>query len=78
MDQLGVVDVADVQVDRQAVARQADPAALEVLAELLVLDGVEAVLAADPLGLLVPLAAEVVGRRPRDREEVIDHRPEHA
>ena len=48
VDQVGVVDVADVEVDRQAVAGQADPPALEVLAEPFVLDGVEAVVAADP------------------------------
>ena len=54
VDQLGVVDVADVEVDRQPVARQADPAALEVVAKLFVLDGVEAVLAADPRGLARP------------------------
>ncbi len=54
-DQLGVVDVADIQVDRQPVARQADPPALEVVAQLFVLDRVEAVLAANPGGLRVPL-----------------------
>ena len=69
-DQLGVVDVADVEVDGQAVARQADPPALEVVAQLLVLDGVEAVVAADPLGLRVPVrrretssADRVTGKR---------------
>ena len=53
-DQVGVVDVANLEIDRQAVAGQADPAALEVFAQLLVLDRVEAVLAPDRLGLLVP------------------------
>ncbi len=78
-DQVGVVDVADVEVDRQAVARQADPPALEVVAKLLVLDGVEAVLAADPRGLLRPTArGRGVGGRPGDGEEVVDHRPEDA
>ncbi len=36
--------------------------ALEVVAELLVLDRVEAVLAADPLGVLVPAGGRGVGR----------------
>ena len=62
-DQVGVVDVADVGVDRQAVAGQADPAALEVVAELLVLDGVEAVLAADRSAACVPLG-DARRRRP--------------
>ena len=53
-DQVGVVDVADVDVHRQAVAGQADPAALKVFAELLVLDGVEPVLATDRSACLVP------------------------
>ena len=78
MDQVGVVDVADVDVDRQSVAGQADPPALEVVAKLLVLDGVEAVLAADPLGGLVPVRRGRVGGRPGDGEQVVDHRPEDA
>ena len=76
LDQLGVVNVADVEVNRQAVSRQADPTPLEVVAQLLVLDGVEPVLAADPLGLLVPVRGRGVGGGPRDREQVVDHRPE--
>ena len=54
LDQLGVVDVADVEVDWQPVAGQADPPALQVIAQLFVLNGVEAILAANPCGLGVP------------------------
>ena len=54
MNQVGVIDVADIQVDRQTIPRQANPAAWQVFAQLLVLHGVEAVLRADPLRVLIP------------------------
>ena len=78
LDQLGVVDVADIEVDRQPVPGQADPAALKVVAQLFVLDGVEAVVAADPRGLRVPLGSRDIVGGPRDREEMIDRRAEDA
>lgn len=53
-DQFRVVDVANVHVDRQAVAGQSDPAVLKVVAQLFVLDWVEAIVAADPAGLGIP------------------------
>ena len=56
-DQIRVVDVADIEIDRQAVSRQSDPAALKVVAQLLVLDGVKAVFAADACRFGVPLGA---------------------
>ena len=54
-DQLGIVHVADVQIDGKPVSRQADSAALEIVAKFFVLDRVEAVIAADSGGLGVPL-----------------------
>ena len=65
-------------VDGQAIAGQADPPALEVVAELLVLDGVEAVLAADRSAASSQSRPWRVGGRAGDREEVVDHRPEDA
>ena len=77
MDQLGIVDVADVEVDRQPVARQADPPALQVVAQLFVLDRVEAIVAADPGGLRVPFRTRDIVGRSRDREKMIDGRAEN-
>ena len=44
--------------------------------KLFVLDGVEAVVAADPPASASQSAAEVSAARPRHREEMVDHRPE--
>ena len=78
LDQLGVVDIANVEVDRQPVACQADPAALEVVAQLFVLDRVEAIVAADAGCLGVPFGPRDIVGRPRDREKMIDGRAENA
>ena len=48
----------------------------EVVADLLVLDRVEAILAADRVGGLVPGDGGVVAGRPGHGEQVVDHRPE--
>ena len=77
LDQLVVRDVADVEIDGQLVAGQADAAALEVVAQLFVLDRVKAVVAADPGGLLVPVGPRDIIGRPRDGEKMIDRGPEN-
>ena len=78
VDQVGVVHVADVGIDRQAVPGQADSSVLEVFAELRVLHRVEPVRAADHLGGLVPGRGGRVRGRVGDAEEVVHHRAKDA
>jgi hypothetical protein len=77
-DQVVILDVADVDVDGQPVSRQADPAAAEILAKLLVLDRVEAVFLADRRNGALPARGGGVAGRASDGKEVVDHRPEDA
>ena len=78
MDQLGIIHVADRQVHGQTVPRQADPPALQVVTKLRVLNRVKAVVAANRGRLGIPLRFRALLARPRDREEMIDHRAKHA
>ena len=78
VEEVGVVDVADIGIDGEAVTGEVDAAFLVVEAELFVLDGVEAIFAADAVGVAVPVLAWGVDGRAGDGEEVVDHVSEDA